>query len=344
MSKCPVRVLIVDDESERKEIYDDFFGRLSTQLKSYSITPLIPQSPSEALFHLDSRAPCLVILDLVLTGEWRTQASLIYSRIRDLGFPIVLLSGRLEERGSDRDATAVLAQLKAIPKLGFVPYATSIRSHCRTLVGARNEDPLPDDTLGMWHFMIAEALGHSVSWNPAREDEISFLHITDTHFGHDITPDYMNVVAMQTGVESRAVASNNIYADFVLWTGDITDHGYPREFDLALQFAKDLRQANFLTDPCLFSITPGNHDCCWPLALSSRLEMQSTSEQHDGSSPTGAANNWEWRLTNTTVNSELWRFSLLPFHRFYEELVGEPASSEGCGGHGSLDSHRGGIS
>lgn len=321
MTKHGVSVLIIDDERERTEIYRDFFARLSADSKLYySVSPLVPESPSEALSILDSRDPCLVILDVVLTGEWLTNSSLIYSRIRALGYPIVLLSGRFEEQGADHKATSVLAELKSIPKLGFLPYTSSIRSHVRSVAGTEVER-LPDDTLGMWNYMLAEALGHATNWSPAREGEVGFLHITDTHFGPDVAPDYLNVFAIGNGAHDHN--GSLLHADVVLWTGDITDNGYPHEFELAFQFARDLQEADFVTKPCLFSIAPGNHDCCWPLALSSRLQRIEKPAKRGNKAQDTNSGNWEWQLSDSTVNEELWSFSLTPYQRFYSQLIGE---------------------
>lgn len=120
-----------------------------------------------------------------------------------------------------------------------------------------------------------------------------------------------------------------LHADVVLWTGDITDHGYPHEFDLALQFAEDLKKATFITKPCLFSIAPGNHDCCWPLALASRLKTANKAAPMEEKFATGTSDEWEWTLTDTTVNEELWRFSLAPFQQFYSKLIDELSLNKG---------------
>lgn len=341
MNKPEVEILILDDERERDKIYEQFFARLSKEIdSSHVIHPLLPETPTEALSILRSRRPCLVVLDMVLEGDWQKFALMIYQTIRAQRYAIALLSNNFNEVKSGLTMTSVLVELSSVPKLGFLPYSASIQKYFVQSVGKiEDADSIPSDTVEIWNFMLAEALGHGRHWRPKTEGEVTFLHLTDTHFGA-VHPDFLNVVAMENGI-----ANSGLHADYVLWTGDVTEHGYPSEFDAAYKFAQDIVRTKFVEDSCPVSVTPGNHDLCWPLALSSRLNLVEVSES---SATSGAVSvdvgagrtsgtkcndtkreRKAWRVEDSPVNSDLWRFGLSPFQEFLTRLVGETGLNDG---------------
>lgn len=335
MTKPEVEILILDDERERDVIYEMFFMRLSAEPdSSHSIRPLLPKTPTEAHNILRSRRACLVLLDMVLEGEWQQSAPMTYRIIVDQRYAVALVSNNFNDATKGLTATSVLVELSSAPKLGFIPYSAAIQKFFVKSVGSIEElDSIPGDTVNVWNFMLAEALGHGRHWRPKTSGEVTFLHLTDTHFG-PVKPDYLNVVGMENGVRN-----SGLHADYILWTGDITEHGYPSEFQAAASFAQDLVNSKFVETSCPFSVTPGNHDLCWPLALSSRLNFvelpdhsavtSTTVERITHQSSDGARKRKAWVVEDGAVTDELWRFGLSPFREFFTRLVGEPSPEDG---------------
>jgi len=336
MTKPEVEILIVDDDRSRDNIYEQFFKRLSAEPdSSHIIHPLLPKTPTEAHRILCSKRPCLVVLDMVLEGDWQSSALMIYQTIKVQRYAVALLSNNFNDAKTGVTTTGVLVELASVPKLGFLPYVASIQKYFVGSVGKIEElDAIPGDTVLVWNCMLAEALGHGRHWRPATEGEVTFLHLTDTHFGA-VQPDFLNVVAMENGTRDTG-----LHADYILWTGDITEHGYPSEFDAADKFAQVIKNAKFVSNSSPVSMTPGNHDLCWPLALSSRLKLIDIPESAAasagivaqppsvGSKSTKLKKN-AWKIEDDSVTGELWRFGLSPFQDFFTRLVGEPSSEDG---------------
>lgn len=318
MNKITVEILIIDDDRSRDATYEKFFATLSGQDGChFVINPLIPKTPSEALSVLRSRRACLVVMDMVLAGIWENTASQIHHRIKEQRYTIALLSSKFDDSQGLSKTNSVLVTLASVPKVGFLPYVSAIEKHFINSVGTINQpDELPSDTEEVWNFMIHEARGHDHYWKPSKDGEITFLHLTDTHFGV-VTPDLLNVVKMELGA-----SIGSLKADYLLWTGDVTEHGYPEEFALAEKFAANLRSSNLLVKSYPTSITPGNHDLCWPLALASRLE----SVKDDAANDEKKRN---WKLSDNPSQPKLWQFGFAPFNTFFERTVGERRSEDG---------------
>lgn len=316
-NKQKINILIVDDERNRDLAYQQFFTRLSLEKNcSYNISLLLPKNFREALTMLSSRQACLVILDMVMSGDWRDNEASIYSQIKTLRCPVALLSANFNEEKVGEKVASLLNLLADTSKLGFVPYHSSIgRHYCNNKI--EELDAIPDDTVGLWNCMIGGALQQSHQWQPRVSKEVTFLHLTDTHFGK-VQVDSLDLVGMNLGVQGEQKA------DYVLWTGDITEHGYPSEFEKAYQFAQRLHRSELVNQSCPISITPGNHDLCRPLALASRLEMEVVS-----SAGSGSGDSWRWGVQDSAVNDELTRFGLSPFKEFYDRLVGEAFPESG---------------
>lgn len=312
-NKQKVSILIVDDDRTRDAAYQQFFARLAREKNSYyDIFPLLPQTPREALTLLLARQARMVVLDMVLSGDWHDNETSIYSQIKTLRCPVALLSANFNEEKVGEKVTNLLNLLADSPKLGFLPYHSSIGRHYCENKEIEELDAIPDDTVGLWNCMIGGSLQQSHQWQPNASNEVTFLHLTDTHFG-EIQSDSLDLAGMGSGVKDDGQK-----ADYVLWTGDITEHGYPDEFEKAYQFAQRLNRSELVSQSCPISITPGNHDLCRPLALASRLKTNEIPP-----SDKGAKTSWKWELKNTEVNAELKRFGFSPFREFFARLVGE---------------------
>lgn len=332
-NKAVAIVLVIDDNRTRDAIYKKFFALLSNQNNFlYEIRPIVAASPSEAINSLLAREPCLVVLDMMLDGIWEEHSDKIYEALSRTQCPMGLLSLDFNNVAASKSANTVLAKLRAVPKLGFWPYSTTIARYCEG--GIENKAPatMLEDPIGAWNLIFQEALGHGRHWKPNTQGEVTFLHLTDTHFGKS-EPDYLKAFAVNNG----AKGNNNVggaaalSADYLIWTGDITNTGLPSEFEQAKKFASDIKDVGLLPRSCPISIVPGNHDLCWPLALASRLALEDISSAEDSSScalpvmTASAKLQKRWVVKNESINEELWEYGAQPFRDFYASLVEEPA-------------------
>lgn len=319
MNKPQVEVLIIDDDRTRDPVYEDFFNALALdKALIFTLVLLKAPDPAEALQILRAKRACLVVLDIVLEGKWADYAQSIYEQLKLHRYPIALLSGKFEVGNGPKSMPGLLANLRELPKVGFLPYASAIKTFVRDVSGAvAAPDVLPTDTVEMWNCMLIEALSQDRRWIPAKSGEITFMHLTDTHFG-SVTPDLLNTY----GIKQGALDSKSI-ADYLLWTGDVTDHAYPKEYALAEKCISDWRTAGLLSKTCPISIVSGNHDLCWPLALASRLKRQPLSGDAAGNK------RFEWKLLDTPVENDLWQFGRTPYNEFFERVVGERRPKDG---------------
>jgi CheY-like chemotaxis protein len=297
-----INILIIDDDLERRKLYYEQFFKLlaTTQNSRFAIQLLWAETPLQAHQRVIGKDADLILLDMMLTGNWFEPSDSIYKAIKAVKAPLILLSEDFTSNVALRQIHKIFDDLRGTPILGFIPFSPWIREHV-------DKDVLsvPDPQVEVWNLAFHEALdaGRDHRWQPASESEITFLHLTDTHFGKT-EPDYLNAEAI-----ARGAAKHRLAADILLWTGDISNTGAPHEFRLAEKFLADLKGAGVLARNAPISMVPGNHDLCWPLALASRLAID-----HDGPE-------WKWNLSRSIINKELWNFGFRPYADFFEQLV-----------------------
>lgn len=340
--KPTATILIIDDDRRRDQVYELFFTALSGDTRSnYLVIPLIAKNPSAAIQSLAAREPSLVVLDMMLNGEWAEKADQIYSALGKSKCPLSLLSQDFSAAAAIEKVNQVLDRLVENPKLGFWPYGSNFERHCRNTRTESIEltaSALPSESFDIWNIVLATALKHDISWKPRVPGEVTFLHLTDTHFGIS-TPDYLNAVAISNGAKgvNNPGGAAALIADYLVWTGDITNFGLPREFDQAKQFALDIKDAKLLPKSSPISIVPGNHDLCWPLSLSSRMSLDDilidsqAKSKVNPSATTDEKKHQRWNVKDTAVNPDLWRFGTQPYRDFYGDVVGELAPSTDIG-------------
>ncbi len=308
--KQTATVLVIDDDRKRDPAYRSFFKTLSAhQNFSYSVDVIIPDSPDSAIQELLKKSSCIVVLDMMLDGDWGEQVFNIHKALKRSGVSVGMLSLDFADENAAKAAHTVLTELKGCPKAGFWPYMQTIHRH-----GVDNLEFLGSQ-ISVWNLTFHEALGYGKHWRPHKPGEITFLHLTDTHFGKTM-PDFLNAVEIRNGAKGinnpEIENALQLNVDHLLWTGDITNLGIPEEFQLALEFKQQLQTAGVLTNANPISIAPGNHDLSWPLALSSRLILDVDEKDKSKS---------EWRLSYDSPNTSLWEFGMYPFRAFHKQLV-----------------------
>jgi CheY-like chemotaxis protein len=325
LSSKTVNILIIDDDLERRRPhYEQFFKLLThVQHNMFAVHLLWAETPLRAHQRVIGKEADLILLDMMLTHEnWFDQSDSIYKAIKAVKAPLILLSEDFTSDAALKQIHKVFFDLRGTPILGFIPFSPWVREH------ADNDSPtIPDTQIEVWNLAFHEALDaeRDHRWQPRIENEVTFLHLTDTHFGKT-EPDYLNVDAI-----ARGAAKSRLVADFLLWTGDISNTGAPHEFGLAEKFLIDLKGAGVLTHNAPISMVPGNHDLCWPLALSSRLKKDQGESE------------WKWEMTRSTINNDLWKFGFRPYADFFENLVDADEPQKSGDGFRWLDqwAHRG---
>jgi hypothetical protein len=317
--KQAASVLVIDDNRTRDAVYRNFFKVLSAHDEfMYSVNVIIPDSPTKAIHEILRKSSCLVVLDMMLTDEWEAHTSHLYEALKRSGVSIGMLSLDFTAEDSAKAANRVLTELKGCPKAGFWPYEQTIERH-----GAQNMSLLANQ-ISVWNLTFNEALGFGKHFQPNTVGEVTFLHLTDTHFGKT-TPDFLNAIEISNGAKGINNLPNeqakHLQVDHILWTGDITNTGMPAEFDLALKFRSQLESAAMLTESTPISVAPGNHDLCWPLALSSRLKFFENKEE---------MKSW-WQLDYDSKFISLWEFGMQPFRKFHRQIVGQDAPEQEVG-------------
>jgi hypothetical protein len=151
---------------------------------------------------------------------------------------------------------------------------------------------------------IRERLGYGTVVLNEREP-LRILHLSDLQFGGALPTDFVT--------ETHLIAEKirQIWQSpptFIALTGDAAEHGLPSEFAMAKDWLEDLARN---LDPKgwsreRFLIIPGNHDLCWPLGWSAKVDI-------------GAR-----RFSESSVrDSSLLPYALEPFRKFASELNGE---------------------
>lgn len=107
---------------------------------------------------------------------------------------------------------------------------------------------------------------------------LHILHLSDLHFGPSsrfVGSDHKELGkrfyrAIRGELQHR---EDNANISVVIVTGDISESGLPKEYQLAKDFFEGLAGELGL-DRRYFIFLPGNHDICWPLSKQAELEQQ----------------------------------------------------------------------
>jgi hypothetical protein len=144
--------------------------------------------------------------------------------------------------------------------------------------------------------------GYAVS-GLSENEPIRILHLSDLQFGSSAPADFLAESALAASVIRRHWAGP---PTFIAITGDVAERGLPSEYEIAKTWL--IRLAAELDEHWSnerFLLIPGNHDLCWPLAWSARIDIKAK------------------QLTLPGDNPELEYFIIEPFRQFAAQLGGE---------------------
>jgi hypothetical protein len=143
---------------------------------------------------------------------------------------------------------------------------------------------------------------------PGENDPIRILHISDLQFGADLPADFETETALLGEHIRRRWGSPS----FIAITGDVAERGLPEEYSSASNWLATLASQldeHWSNERVL--LIPGNHDLCWPLAWSGRIDIEKR------------------ELGSSTTCPALSSYIIEPFRQFASQLGEEGTWSEG---------------
>ncbi|GGI72732.1 metallophosphoesterase [Shewanella gelidii] len=260
-----MKILVIDDEHEnRKPVYqnleDDWgFDNISI---NYLTEERVKKIDSENLDEYD-----LILLDIVFE-KWNIDSRYAAERIRKVSqtIPIVLITGYWAATNSKyiRDLSTAFDTEK-VP-IQFTDLMTDAQKE-----QAKNSDDscslnISDvDTyqdIARILYAISVDSTTKVSLGKESEDSVWIMHISDLQLGGNTVPQFLAEIDAIKKAVRRQIGS---FPDFVAVTGDISESGCPKEYEVAGEWLKRLCQSFKWIEPYeRLLMVPGNHDVFLP--------------------------------------------------------------------------------
>jgi Calcineurin-like phosphoesterase len=308
--KSILRIACIDDDRSRDEIYSLFFDAYSSSESShFTIVLEIPPTPEEAIRVVKSRQVHGAIVDVLLTRKWNsTKVEDLVEVMRSTKLAIGFVSGDMGQETAVSELRKHMTRLSDNPKLGYFTYFDSFKrqffnSSDDALSTVRIASRLREEVIALWNIILMGISSSATTiWRESDSANITFLHLTDTHFGR------VDVGQMSVEGIVDLVRQQSIVIDALLWTGDIADKGLPSDYSKARKFYDDLVVKGVITAACPVFAVAGNHDQCWPLSLSVNIYKT------EGKWLIGDKPNDDYR--------QLVPYRVQPFSEFYEGITG----------------------
>jgi hypothetical protein len=247
--KTKVVVLILDDDRSRDPVYRRFFEKIAAArgTAAYEVVVEIPATPSAAIGAIDAKCGDLIVLDMIFSEiQWAAGREALLNAVERSELPLALISVDF----NDAHAVRAAQQILRLPNkaLGFFAYALSI-GFCD-----HGDDEILATEAQIWTNLLSYARELNLSWEPVKAGCLTLLHLTDTHLGLTQTDD-LDVADMAT-----CAARAGRQADCIAWSGDITQSGFPDEFERAHTFLGQLQDQKLVSWQAPVFMVPGNLD------------------------------------------------------------------------------------
>lgn len=305
-----IRLAFIDDDRTRDAVVRLFFDVYSSsELSHFNVELTIPGTPSDAIRTIRSLAVDAVVMDVLLKRNWGSEQ--VDDLVKITGkseIPLGFVSGDMGQVAAISEMRSLASNLSSNPKFGYFTYVDSFRRHLfeintTTQALERIASHLREEVISLWNIIfIGISEKPSATWHQERADRLTFLHLTDTHFG--------KTDVKQLSVEGiiDVVRNNSIKVDALLWTGDIADKGLPSDYMKASHFYSSLISKGALSRACQVFLVAGNHDHCWPLALATNVvKLDDT---------------WQLSKKPNPDLLQLAPYRVQPFSEFYERTTG----------------------
>lgn len=255
-----MKILVIDDQEWRKKFYKKLETVLAYNMRVY----FIEEERVHSINDIFLREFDLILLDVVLDGDWRLRCCDAARVIREANkiIPIALMTGNwsatnyseIQEITSNYDTESV--PLPFTDLLSETEYSnlTNDQIDKRDSKGVtRNNLPYLARTLNI----IYHTRHKQKSLNKKNDEPLTLLHLSDMQLGGE----HEQSSLLDPASIAQKVKSNHGVPDFICISGDIAENGYKSEFDKASEWISDLcRELGWEPPFDRLFLTPGNHD------------------------------------------------------------------------------------
>lgn len=264
------------------------------------------RNPSDVIkTEVEPGQPALAILDMVLDGvPW--PAALVSQMDRwllDRSVPVLLISEHFHQPAAMERANILTGELA---RLG-VPFQFML---WQSIVAASSDKSIAQQLDFVINSMLSVAFGRDHRFRKIEDEPITFLHITDPHFGLAKWDAGALSVLRGRFRDLRLPAS-----DFIAITGDVSNRSVPSEYARATEYLNSIAHNGLMAastsalPPERVFVVPGNHDYSRRVALAANLIPKDNASYQLETSPEVGT---EWiRL-----------LAMEPFNQFSRELAG----------------------
>ena len=259
-----MEILVIDDQDVRKPYYQNLESLSGFDFK---LTFLKESDFNVGKLNLVMNYD-LVLLDIVLTGNWKIDSNYVIKRIRDVcqEIPIVLITGHWEYTNNDQ-----IEQLLAFPGLHPVPLwfynlwtLEQITSMPKDFIPRQKFEGVRDTNiadLGRTLKTIISNKSRQLFLGRDENDSLYILQISDMQIGgNTVKGNSLEPSAIVDQVQRSCDSP-----DFIAITGDVTESGHPNEFSQASSWISDICEGFGWERPYKkLLLVPGNHDIFAP--------------------------------------------------------------------------------
>ncbi|MEQ3531827.1 metallophosphoesterase [Pseudoalteromonas sp. XMcav11-Q] len=254
-----MNVLVIDDQIWRRR----FYSKLEKQTFEFRIDFLdeegVHSLNREALNSVD-----LVLLDLILDGEWNVNSEGVARIIRSINkeLPIVLITGnwsalnngQIQSITDNYDTEAVPLPFTDLLSLEEFEALSGHQIDKRDAKGISENNI---SYLGRTLVNIYNKRNGQKYLGKNKDESIFILHLSDMQLGGE----HEKSSLLDPATIAHKVKNQHGAPDFIAVTGDIAETGLVSEFEQAMQWFSDLCECLEWSPPYeRILLTPGNHD------------------------------------------------------------------------------------
>jgi len=259
-----MKILIIDDQKWREEYYKN----LNTASGFDFDLVFLNEETTQNIQDFKTDKFDLILLDVVLTGEWNIESSFVARQIRENNkdIPIVLITGNWSATNYyDIENISINYDTHPLP-LPFTDLLTleQFDNLQDDQVDKRDCSGIKNSNISYFArklVTISENRSKQVYLGKDKDDSLFILHLSDMQMGGS------QVVGSPLEAPTIAQHIENLHEkpDFIVITGDIAENGLPQEFDLAYEWIEELCTEIGWKHPFdRVLLVPGNHDVFAP--------------------------------------------------------------------------------
>jgi|GEM_PF-6231701 len=320
-----IDILVIDDEiATRRRGYDDLLARLNDSGLSGKVSFEYIRHPKEIISRVQAKRFVFAIVDVVLNGNREWGGYTLRDALSDVSdLPVVLVSGRWDAANMDwMEYGWKQKQFEAFLEWRHIDPGEQAAGAKETPADAKGAKFYGLRTLQR---LIQNLTGTTNALDDAASRDLNILHISDIQFGGF---DEANLSAI-TEQDAAEIKSNCGFRapDFVVISGDITEHALPSEFDQAAKWLSafleklDMTEADMQEKRLL--VVPGNHDVSAYMSAAVRAGIRKIKGAKDGE-PKFELATALLKSTAAGCQNELLGYAYEPFKKFHQSVCDRP--------------------